>query len=315
MLLSLSILLIFAAFIGYLAQITGLCMVRGLSDWTRGKPLRLSAILSSGFWIYLYFPLMQFSQVHTHLMSYDFHWGFLAGGLIFGLGAAVNGACSISTASRLSSGDLRMLFTMMGWLLGWLAVKYSGIRFDYIELGTASLWLCWVIITCLVLASILIYWRHRQFWRLWGGIMLVGILLGAVFMIQPLWSPSDFIRDLGLAIIRQDPVLLPAIDRVALLLLMFLGMGFGAWRFHRFHWYIPGLRAITKHLFSGTLMGVGAALALGGNDFQLLLALPALSPAGFLAVCGMLLGIRVGMVIVKGVQGSKNNSSAGLRRL
>ncbi|MDT8397045.1 MAG: YeeE/YedE thiosulfate transporter family protein [Pseudomonadales bacterium] len=284
--------------IGYLAQITGLCMVRGITDWMQGRHLRLIAIVSSGFWIYLYLPLMQFAQLRSHLTSYDFHWGFPAGGVIFGLGAAINGSCSISTASRLASGDLRMLFTMMGWLLGWLASEYTGLDFVYRELDPASLWLCWVIIVCLALASTLIYWRQRQNWRLWSGIMLVGILVGALFLLQPAWSPSDFIRDLGLAIIKHDPEILPALDRVALLLLMLIGMGIGAWRYRRFHWHVPGLQSSLKHLGSGTLMGLGAAFALGGNDYQLLLALPALSPAGFSALLGMLGGIWMGIRLI-----------------
>ena len=44
-------------------------------------------------------------------------------------------------------------------------------------------------------------------------------------------------------------------------------------------------------------MGVGGALALGGNDSQLLLSLPTFSPAGGLAVAGMLLGIWIGLFI------------------
>jgi len=84
--------------------------------------------------------------------------------------------------------------------------------------------------------------------------MLVGILLGALFLIQPAWSPSDFIKGLGLAIVRQDAEHLPAIDRIALLALMLLGMSIAAWRYGRFRWVIPGLRGIIKHLASGALM-------------------------------------------------------------
>lgn len=76
MYLSLIIMLVFAVFIGYTAQVTGLCMVRGVKDWSRGKRLRLTAILSSGFWIYLYLPVAQMSQIHFHLAGYNFQWRF-----------------------------------------------------------------------------------------------------------------------------------------------------------------------------------------------------------------------------------------------
>lgn len=42
--------------------------------------------------------------------------------------------------------------------------------------------------------------------------------------------------------------------------------------------------ASLKYLFSDSLMGLGAALALGGNDYELLLAMPALSLAGASAI-------------------------------
>lgn len=299
--MSLIVVLVFSALIGFFAQITGLCMVRGVGDWMDGKPIRLLAILSTGFWVYLFFPLMDPVDIPLHLQPYKLHWGFLLGGFVFGIGTAVNGACSISTVCRLSSGDFRMMLTIFGWLGGWLLLEYSGIRFGYSRLATMNSWLpwlSWAVLAFLLLASAYVYFKHRKVWRIWSGIMLVGILAGAVFLLQPAWSPSDFVKDLGLATVTRNPDQLPAVERIAILALMLIGMGIGAWRYRRFRFVVPGTKQIGKHLFAGLLMGVGAAAALGGNDFQLLLAMPALSLAGLLAVSGILLGIRFGMVFI-----------------
>jgi hypothetical protein len=179
-----------AAVIGYTAQVTGLCMVRGVSDWVRGRRLRLTAILMAGFWIYLFTPLIAYHD-RSFLAVYPFHWSIPLGGFLFGIGSAINGACSISTATRLSSGDLRMLLTMFGWLAGWLLLIVADIEPD----------------------------------------------------------------------LRSTPYQLGLLP-----------------------WFSV----------SSLLMGVGAALALGGNDVQLLLALPALSPASLSALTGMLAGIWLG---------------------
>jgi len=48
-------------------------------------------------------------------------------------------------------------------------------------------------------------------------------------------------------------------------------------------------------------MGLGASLALGGNDSQLLLVLPALSPAGLLSTAGIVFGIWFGLRIKSAV--------------
>ncbi len=306
--LNLILLLSFAAVIGYLAQVTGLCMVRGVHDWVRGRKLRLIAILGGGFWVYLYLPFL--SQNSTIPIGYELHWSFLLGGLIFGLGAVVNGACSISTASRLSSGDLQMIFTMMGWLGGWLLLDFTGIQFQHTELTSYNESLTWIIVLCLILGSVWVYVKQSKSWNIWSGIMLVGILAGAIFLLQPAWSPSDFVKDLGLAILRKNPQILPAVDRIAILMVMLLGMSIGAWRYRRFKWLAPNLRGIIKHFSSGILMGLGAAISLGGNDFQLLMALPAQSLSGILAIAGIIIGIRLGIflnarhIFVKEIRGS-----------
>jgi len=122
--------------------------------------------------------------------------------------------------------------------------------------------------------------------------MSVGLLVGALFLIKPAWSPSDFVRDLGLAIVQADPAGLPALDRVLFLVAMLVGMAHGARRYRLFKWQMPDGPGSLKYLLSGGFMGLGAALALGGNDYQLLLAMPALSLAGASALLSMLLGGR-----------------------
>jgi hypothetical protein len=46
--MNLTLALICVGSLGYLAQTTGLCMVRGVNEWKSGKPEFLLAILSSG---------------------------------------------------------------------------------------------------------------------------------------------------------------------------------------------------------------------------------------------------------------------------
>jgi hypothetical protein len=282
-----------ASVIGYTAQVTGLCMVRGVSDWLRGRRLRLTAILMAGFWIYLFTPLIDYTN-QSFLAVYPFQWSIPLGGFVFGLGAAINGACSISTATRLSSGDLRMVLTMLGWLAGWVLLIMADVEPDLRRTSYQLGLLPWFAVGALVLASILVYWKFRYRWRMWSGIMLVGISAGCLFLYEPAWSPSDFVRDSGLNLMAGTSAP-PSFSRALILVAMLLGMTAGAWRFRRFRWVLPAAGETGKHLGSGVLMGIGSALALGGNDFQLLLALPALSLASLSALAGMLAGIWLGI--------------------
>ncbi|WP_082627179.1 YeeE/YedE thiosulfate transporter family protein [Colwellia sp. TT2012] len=67
------------------------------------------------------------------------------------------------------------------------------------------------------------------------------------------------------------------------------------WRTCRFRLALPNVKQNTLHFVAGVFMGLGASLSMGGNDSQLLLALPAFSPAGFVAVSAMLVGIAIGL--------------------
>lgn len=66
-----------AILIGYLAQVTGLCLVRGVPDWKRAKRVRLAAILTSGFWIYLFLPLIPFFHGQGKLVGMEYIGAFL----------------------------------------------------------------------------------------------------------------------------------------------------------------------------------------------------------------------------------------------
>jgi hypothetical protein len=78
-----------------------------------------------------------------------------------------------------------------------------------------------------------------------------------------------------------------------------IGMFVDAWRTKRFELVkTKHARCMTQQL-SGTLMGIGASLAMGGNDSQLLLALPTFSLAGILAVAGIVVGLFIGLDIRK----------------
>ena len=302
---SLIIALLFSYLIGYFAQTTGLCTVRGVHELMLGKPVRMIAILATGYWIYLFLPLMSPDGIPMHLQRFELHWGFFLGGVTFGLGAALNGGCSIATITRLSSGDLRMALTILGWLGGWILLQYSGVQFDYRRVEAINPLLHLLsraVLAFLFISSVYVYVKRRADWHVWSGIMLVGLLAGALYFMQPHWTPSAFVRDVGLATITRNPELFPTKERSEILAMILIGMTIGAWKYRRFRIFLPNARDIGKHLFAGVLMGIGTAMALGGNDYQLLLAMPALSLAGPLAMTGILLGI---MTIMGGMAISK----------
>jgi hypothetical protein len=67
-----------------------------------------------------------------------------------------------------------------------------------------------------------------------------------------------------------------------------------AWYTKRFEIIKSSWKEWSLHMMAGTSMGIGASLTPGGNDTQLLLALP---PARIVAVLGELTGIWFGQIV------------------
>ena len=127
--------------------------------------------------------------------------------------------------------------------------------------------------------------------------MGIGLLAGFLFLYEPSWTPSGLLNDLSAAALHGESARWPTLQRYYLLLALVGGMVLAAWRTERFDFKSVRWTVWLVHLVAGILMGLGASLAMGGNDSQLLLALPAFSPAGFLAVACMLVGIVLGLKI------------------
>ncbi|XAW90344.1 YeeE/YedE thiosulfate transporter family protein [Vibrio sp. CDRSL-10 TSBA] len=118
MLFYLSVVSIFA--LGYLAQTTGLCMVRGVKQAILGQPNFLIAILFSGSLTWIAIELSGDTLADGRLEAYWPSIYSFIGGVLFGVGASLNGGCGVSTVSRFARGDLVMSSTILGWLVGWI---------------------------------------------------------------------------------------------------------------------------------------------------------------------------------------------------
>lgn len=296
--LKLTILLSVAAVIGYLAQRTGLCMIRGVMELRAGRPTLLLAMLFCGIGVWAFVPIANYWLIDIPHVRYEWHVLFLIGGLIFGLGTAANGGCSVSTMSRLARGDLHMLATIGGWVVGWYVwVALNPANSHIVRIGTTPMSyiiaevLLWIAVTLWALKS------SAASRRLWLLIMSIGLLSGLLFLLQPYWSPSDMVQHLANAVLHDESKAWPGTERYLIVLALLTGMLVAAWIGHSFALKRLSLKLILMHLLAGTAMGIGASMVMGGNDLQLLLTLPAASPAALITVLGMLTGIYLGVVL------------------
>ncbi|MFC6672829.1 YeeE/YedE thiosulfate transporter family protein [Marinobacterium aestuariivivens] len=297
MLLLLSALLLVAV-LGYLTQITGLCLVRGVREWSQGRPEVLISILCCGVLVWVVASIAPYVGATIPFLVFKPGPGFAIGGFMFGLGTAFNQGCSISTLSRLASGELRMLTTPLGWIVGWFTLTWWQPDLHVTALpGPDSLHFA-ILFTASCGLAIRALRGDRSRQRLWFGMMGIGLLSGLLFLYEPGWSPGSLMQEQIAAALNGDVHPPPPLPRYALVLALLVGMSLGAHRLKKLQLRSTTVGPLFLHLLAGTLMGVGTALAMGGNDSQLLLALPAFSPAGFLTVGCILAGIRLGLFVL-----------------
>lgn len=222
------------------------------------------------------------------------------GGLLFGLGAAANGGCGVSTVSRFARGELPMLMTIFGWVVAWLALEPlipQAISPEPIHLGWSLRYGVLALLSFIVLSCLFFVRSERR--KLWLSILGIGLLGGLAFLYEPHWTPSGLLRSMSLSTWHSDDAKWPESSRFVLVAILILGMFVAAKLTRSF--LLRGMRfgSGAKHFAAGCLMGVGAVMAKGGNDTQLLVAMPSLSLNGFVAVASMVVGIYVGLLVIE----------------
>lgn len=284
--------------LGYLAQFTGLCMVRGVNEWKNGNPSFLLAILFSGVLAWVAAATAFFLDLPLQFRVYQPSILFAVGGCLFGLGAALNKGCGVSTLTRLTRGDIVFSATVLGWLIGWvlLSTWRPEVAVKALPLPDKVTYPLLIFISISIGIWALLGGRERK--KLWFGMMGIGLLGGFLFLYHPQWPPSGLLHDLSRAILDKDDAYWPDFTRYLLFISLLMGMCFSALRSKQLSWAVPNIKYWLIHLFAGILMGIGASLAMGGNDSQLLLALPTFSLAGLIAVVAMIAGIYLTTEIV-----------------
>lgn len=302
MLLALTLLLV--CIIGYLAQSIGLCMVRGVNELKSGKPEFLIAILLSGVLAWVAILFSSFMEMTSSFKTHEIDIIFAIGGVLFGFGAAFNQGCGVSTLSKLSRGDFKMLFTILGWLVGWtvLANWTPSTKYNELVISSSVTTILLVIFSLTILIWAFLGNQERR--KLWLTMMSIGLIGGFVFLFDPKWPPSGLLHKVSHALVSPGKYSWPPNESYFLFISLLLGMFIAAWKTNKFEVIKSNWNEWLIHIMAGTFMGIGASLALGGNDTQLLLSLPTFSPGGVVAVLGMLIGIWIGLLIRKIIEPS-----------
>jgi len=312
---------LFAALLGFAAHRASICTVRAVAEVISARTgFMLASIGKSALWVVaLTIPfLWLMPAAATPIGGWQLTATALAGGLVFGIGAAINGGCAYSTMTRLMDGEARMALTIGGFAAGILTfltlvdVKWLA-RPQPVPALINS-----VLTFALVLSLALLAWAIYELPRIWTrrpkgtplkhmilapqyrlstAALLIGISGTVIFLL--IGSP-------GYTITLQSYVqglvghgARPNAARGILLLAVLSGMLVSTLQrgSFRLEWR-PDLSWL-RNIFGGALMGLGTAMLPGGNDALVLYGIPSFSPHALPAYAALLVGAFVGLLGMK----------------
>lgn len=308
--------------IGFAAHRASLCTVRAVMQWfderqtsilvSFAKAVAWACWLAGGF-VLLDLPFKGLPLVHS------VWWLSLVGGFLFGVGAAINGGCSLSTLQKLADGDASLLLTLLAFVLGvalavateslWLSLALQPQTLWWMTLPTSLRWSLVAILTLWVGRELTQLWRSRArdqtAWQrllaprysLAFSAMLLGVFSGLLFLLEGMWTYTNYLRAQTSAL--QIHTAAPGWWRAVLLAALFLGMLASSLQRRSFQRRALLRQNRHRRFFGGLLMGAGSALVPGGNDTLLLVLIPTLSLQALASYLALLAGVASVMLAMR----------------
>lgn len=312
--------------VGFAAHRASLCTVKAVAEiLTSGTAYMLSSFAKAAAWATAVSGtiLLFTSAAGAPVLERAPHAFALAGGFMFGVGAAVNGGCSLSTLQRLADGDLTMLGTLAGFIVGVLGWSLLDQRLGLTVLHTQpSFWRAaqgWI----LPLLTVLWLWALREIARQWhphntaerlrhrlaartyrfsSAAAVLGIAGGLLYTLQGAWTYTNFLRTEAISWLHTVPP--PAVAHGFLFAALLSGMLFSSLQRRSFVLQYDWRTHLGRRLGGGFLMGAGGALVPGGNDTLILAAIPTLSPWALGTYLTLLSGVAIALIAMRALTGS-----------
>jgi uncharacterized membrane protein YedE/YeeE len=321
--LNLIIACILAAILGFSAHRASICTVRAVAEFTHsGTGYMFGSIVKSALWVLAITIPVYFLVPHTATGVSGWQLTFTAmfGGLLFGIGAGINGACAYATMARMVDGEVSMLLTVIGFVVGVLLFVML--------LGTGTLArpvaapspipaimniapYVVAILAAFGLYEFIRLWRTRPAgsrlrdlvfapaYRLSTAALLMGLAAGTILLVFGAPGYTTTFQQVVEAHAGTRPM--PDAGRWIVVGSVLLGMFASTLQRGSFRVDWRPRMSWLRNIFGGILMGLGCALLPGGNDALILYGIPGLSPHALPAYGALLLGIFVALLTMRAV--------------
>ena len=314
-----------AGLVGFFADRTGICTVKAVEEMlTTRRAYMLLSFAKTILWVTgvtVWFAWWLGAGLPAP-PGFGIAWSGILGGVLFGIGAVFNGGCAFATLTRLGNGDLGMIVTLSGFTAGVVIYEFSSVHVDGIGYVRAAPWVDLNLGLATALGLALTLWMIWEIVRLWRtapnarwstrllasryrlstAAAIIGVSNGVLYALLGTWSYTHTLRRSVGEIVTPVDVGTNQTSMAMLWWLFFaliVGVLVSAALSRRFVFAWRPQSAWHGYFWGGILMGLGAALVPGGNDVLLLNSIPGLSPHALPAYLAMLMGVGIGLFIIK----------------
>jgi uncharacterized membrane protein YedE/YeeE len=313
--------IVLGGILGFAAHRASICTVRAVAEVMGSRSAAMFSSVGKA-WLWVWAVTIPFLWLVPAAGMGVNGWPLttmaVVGGFVFGLGAAINGACAYSTMARFVDGEGAMFVAIVGFALGATVFSFL-VGWQWLPrprsvpalLESALAW-------SLVLAIGFVLWALYEAARLWRtrppdrrlvdlvlarryrlstAAMLIG-LSGALLFLA--FGPFGYTATFELIIERAlGTSVPPSTIRWVLLVAVLAGMLTSTVQRGSFRVDWRPRRAWLGNFGGGMLMGFGTALAPGGNDALVMYGVPTLSPYALPTYLALVLGTALGLLLLR----------------
>jgi Sulphur transport len=264
------------------------------------RPTRLLAMAEAALWVCGGLLIARQLGVtmtlpHGHALT---AWT-IAGAVLLGLGAVLNGACVVGTIARLGRGQWVYAATPIGFFAGCIVVPAvislptPAPSPDLSPVLAAPGWVAWALAALLGARAAHALWQRRRAmfsaWSPHAATASIGVAFIALLLLAGAWAYTDVLADAARGMTRELHA------RLALCAALLAGALLGGWMRGPTGHRRASAAWLLRCAAGGALMGAGSLLIPGSNDSLLLLGLPLLWPHAWLAVAVMATTVAVAL--------------------
>jgi Sulphur transport len=261
---------------GLAIQRGGTCTVAAIHEIVHKRTAnRVKALIETALWVLAgELILAKAGLFHLSIQNWQIIPATILGALLLGLGAFINGACTVGTIARIGNREWDFLAMIPGFftgalVMGWL--KTPDILPINIGMQSIPAIPSWI----LILVSTLILLRIGTFIRKGLHPYVLTVLIGIFFLglvaIDKAWSYTDLIIDL--ALFKDQGYIFRAFLFAALLLGAILSGSYQDSNNFSLKKLTPN---VFKRFFGGAIMGIATIILPGSHDSLILLYMPML---------------------------------------